>query len=360
MVKVPFISVFMVAVGASIAIAAPVAFDSAVPLGLVPPKIPKNNQLTEAKAKLGEKLFYDGRLSMNGLMSCSSCHMPEHGFADFLPLGFTAIGGPLQRNTPTIVNAAMSDYQFWDGRSASLEEQIDAVYHLTADASIDTRAIVKKLNAMPEYVSEFKKAFNSRPSIDTFCKAIASYERTALSGNTRFDRFFFQDDRNALSEVEKQGFDIFIGKGNCTSCHLISKDRHDKHASALFIDQQFHNLGIGAFSAKRMKDGGRYLVTGDPKDLGKFKTPGLRNVELTDPYMHDGSLSTLDEVVEFYDRGGNANPNLDPQIKPLHLSKEEKTALTAFLKTLTDEKLAKLYVPVPELQRRARESLDKE
>jgi cytochrome c peroxidase len=342
------------------ATATPQAFDLKIPLGLVPPKVPENNPLTQDKVELGKRLFFDQKLSLNGRMSCAICHVPEHGFADFLPFGFTVIGGNLARNTPTIINAALSDYQFWDGRASSLEGQVEAVYHRAADTSIDINDIVVKLRESPDYVVEFKKVFNSPPTKENLCQAIASYERTALSGDTRFDRYYYKDEPSALNLEEKIGLAVFMGKGNCNACHLVVKPTNANPGAALFIDQKFHNLGVGAYSFKRMKDGGRYLVTGDLKDIGKFKTPNLRNCELTSPYMHDGSLATLEDVVDFYDRGGNKNMNLDPLMKPLHLTEKEKKGLAAFLKTLTDEKLAKLYVPVPDLKKRMEQTLESE
>jgi cytochrome c peroxidase len=177
-----------------------------------------------------------------------------------------------------------------------------------------------------------------------------------LSGNTRFDRYFFGGDKTALTATEKQGLDIFMGKGNCTVCHTVTPPSGQNGGCATFIDQKFHNLGIGAYGT-RMKDSGRYLVTGERGDVGAFKTPTLRNVALTSPYMHDGSLATLEAVVDFYNRGGNANAHLDPEMKPLHLTSNEKHSLVAFLKTLSDDNLAKIYLPVPTIQARIRKTL---
>src|SRR5262249_2927198 len=159
----------------------------------------------------------------------------------------------------------------WDGRANSLEEQIEEVYNRRADTSIDVHDIVKKLNDRPEYVAEFKKVFNSAPTVANLTEAIASYERTTLSGDTRFDRFLFKGDETALTPLEKEGWGVFMGKGNCSVCHSVNPQKEG--GSALFMDQKFHNLGVGAYAAKRLKDGGRYLVTGSIRDLGKFKTP---------------------------------------------------------------------------------------
>ncbi|HEY9731966.1 MAG TPA: cytochrome c peroxidase [Drouetiella sp.] len=333
------------------AVANPAAYDVKVPLGLVGPKIPSNNPVTEEKVALGKKLFYDESFSFNGHVACATCHIPEHGFADITPIGFTSAGGQLARNTPTSINAALNDFQFWDGRAASLEAQVADVARPAGDTSININTAIKSCNSNPEYVAMFQKAFNSPPTPETFCQAISSYERTTLSGDTRFDRFLFKGEKDALTPLEKKGYEVFTNKGNCTSCHTIVPPAADKPGNATFIDQKFHNIGIGAYGT-RMKDAGRYYVTGERSDFGAFKTPTLRNVDLTSPYMHDGSLATLEKVVDYYDRGGNANKGLDPLMKPLHMTKEEKKALVAFLKTLSDDKLKKEYLPVKQIQAR--------
>jgi cytochrome c peroxidase len=275
--------------------------------------------------------------------------MPEHGFSDFTPVGFGSSGTPLHRNTPTVLNAAVLYAQFWDGRLATVEDQIPEVFHRTGEAAIDMEQALQLLNASPEYQSLFQKAFGGPPTSQTFCQAIGSYERTLLSGDTRFDRFVFGGDQNALTAAEKKAYEIFTGKGNCVTCHKISQHSSDNSAYALFTDQKFHNLGIGVYG-RFMKDSGRYGVTGDRKDFGAFRTAPLRNVALTDPYMHDGSIATLAQVVDLYDRGGIPNSNLDPRIKPLHLSPQEKRCLVAFLKTLSDEKIAKTWISAAKLQ----------
>lgn len=341
------------------ALAAPAMFDLPIPLGLYAPPIPKGAELTQDKIDLGKKLYYDQQFSYNGKMACASCHMPEHAFADFTATGFSSIGGSLPRNTPSSVNACYSNYMFWDGRADTLEEQVGDVYHRTADTSIDLNDVVKMLNTSKDYPAMFQKAFGSPPTGENFCIAIASFERAQLSGGTRFDRYMYKGDKSALTQQEKDGLGIFMGKGNCQTCHMVVPNQGKNPGYAVFMDQKFHNIGVGVFN-KRMKDAGRYLVTGDHDDLGKFKTPNLRNVELTSPYMHDGSVATLEECVELFDRGGNPNKNLDTEIKPLCLSADEKKSLVAFLKTLTDDKLAKAYVPVEELSKALQKQLDDE
>jgi cytochrome c peroxidase len=322
-----------------------------VPLGLVKPNVPADNPMNQDKVALGKKLFYDPSFSFNGKVACATCHIPEHGFADITAIGFTSAGGALQRNTPTMVNAALNNFQFWDGRAASLEAQVADVARPGGDTSIHINQAVKTVQSDKEYTEMFEKAFGGPPTAEKFCQAISAYERTYLSGNTRFDRYFFNGEQSALNATEQKGLAVFMGKGNCISCHSINAKTAESPGYALFMDQKFHNIGVGAYGT-RMHDSGRYLVTGERSDFGAFKTPTLRNVALTSPYMHDGSIATLDAVVAYYDRGGNANKNLDPLMKPLHLTAAEKKALVAFLKTLSDDELEKIYLPNSVIQAR--------
>jgi len=319
--------------------AEPAAVKLTPPLGLPELTFPRQYTVTQERIDLGKKLFYDRRYSFSGKTACASCHHPEHGFADLLPLGFTSFGATLQRNTPTVLNAAYNDFEFWDGRADSLEGQAQEVYHSTSDNDVNLENVIVDVAADPEYSALFQKAFGAPPTAENFKRAITCYELTLLSGNSPFDQFAFAGNTTALTPQEKHGLEVFQGKGNCTSCHLIEKDH------ALFMDQKFHNLGISYQPDGKLLDGGRYGVTAKRADIGAFKTPGLRNVSLTAPYMHDGSLPTLEAVVDFYDRGGNPNPNLDPLMKPLHLTADEKSALVAFLKTLTEEKWARIALP---------------
>lgn len=323
-----------------------------IPLGLPPLPAGRAEMLTQGKIDLGKKMFYDQRFSFSGKTSCASCHIPEHGFSDFTARGFTSFGAPLQRNTPTVLNAVYQTSQFWDGRAASLEEQASDVYHAKADNNIEIGDALAKVKADPAYVADFQRVFGAEPTAEAFCQAIACYESTMLSGGTRFDRYLFGGDNQALTSVEKQGYKLFAGKAACTQCHTIGSDH------ALLMDGKFHNLGVGFINGRQMQDGGRYLETDDRKDFGVFKTPQLRNLTLTTPYMHDGSLATLEQVVAFYNRGGIRNPNLDPAIKPLRLNKVEQTALVAFLKTLTDPKYARNQMTVPQLKARLQRELE--
>jgi cytochrome c peroxidase len=332
---------------ASVTISQAADFVIDVPLGDAAPKIPADNPMSQAKVELGKKLFYDPSFSFNGKVACATCHIPEHGFADITATGFTSAGGQLPRNTPSAVNAAINQFQFWDGRAESLEAQVAEVARPAGDTSININKAVKKCATNKEYADLFEKAFAGEATSQRFCQAIAAFERTLLAGNTKFDRFLFKGEEAALTQAEKRGYEIFVGKGNCSACHSIDK----AGSNAIFIDNKFHNTGVGAYGT-RMKDAGRYNVTGEESDFGSFKTPSLRNVALTSPYMHDGSFPTLESVVEFYNKGGNANKYLDPLIKPLHLNSCEKHDLIEFLKTLSDDNLAKTYLPPKVLQDR--------
>jgi len=330
------------------------------PLGLPPVTVPADNPVTLQKVALGRKLFFDRRLSRNDTMSCGMCHIPEQGFTNNelqTPVGVN--GRAVKRNVPTILNAAYEEHLFHDGREAMLETQV--ILPLLAANEMANPSIghlIQKIAGLPDYDGLFEAAFGGGPTIDRIGKAVASWERTMLAGASPFDQWYFGGHADALTEGQRRGFEIFSGKGNCISCHLIGE------RSALFTDQGFHNTGVGirtnnqsggkirveiapgvhvmveaavveSVGLPREADSGRLEVTDRPEDLHRFKTPSLRNVALTAPYMHDGSLPTLSSVVEFYDRGGVPHDGLDPLITPLGLSAAEKTALVAFLEALT-------------------------
>jgi cytochrome c peroxidase len=290
--------------------------------GLPPMPIPADNSQTDAKIKLGRELYFDGRLSANNEISCATCHDPKTGWAGHDATD-TGVGGRVgNRNSGTIVNSGYMKYQFWDGRAGSLEEQALGPIHNPVEMGETLENVVRKLNAIPGYKREFQEVFQSDVTADGIGKAIASFERTIVSGPSPYDRFL-QGDKKALSTEAQRGMEIFNGKGTCIACH----------GGPLFSDQSFHNLGIGMNATK--PDIGREAVTKDPKDRGKFKTPGLCNVANTYPYMHDGQTSTLEAVIELHNKGGIPNSNLDPLIKPLGLTDTEKKDLLAFLKALT-------------------------
>ncbi|MDD5364642.1 MAG: cytochrome c peroxidase [Gallionellaceae bacterium] len=338
-----------------------------VPLGLPPLTVPAVNPLTKEKIDLGRRLFMDRRLSHNNTMSCAMCHVPEQGFTSH-ELG-TAIGlegRSLRRNSPTIYNVGYQRSLFHEGREPHLEDQVWGP--LLTKVEMDMPSIgyvVEKVRQLKEYEGLFEAAFGGPVNAERIGQALASWERTMISGNSRFDRWFYGGQRDVLNAEEQLGFQVFTGKGHCSTCHLIGEK------SALFTDHKFHNTGLGwertMFPERNnyrvqlapgifvqvmgsllksfeppQADVGRYEVTIDTKDRWAYKTPVLRNVAVTQPYMHDGSLSTLEDVVEFYDKGGIDNDNKSPLLQPLKLSSAEKAALVAFMKTLTGDNLAAL------------------
>ncbi len=303
-----------------------------VPLGLVEIQWPDDNRYTPAKAELGWLLFFDTRLSSDGSVSCASCHAPEHAFGDGRHVS-TGIGGQKGgRSAPTVINRVYGALQFWDGRAASLEDQVKGPLanpiEMTSEKNADKAhaAVVERLSKVSDYRKRFKSVFGSDDiTIDRVAKAIATFERCVLSGNSPYDRFK-AGDKKALTESQQRGMDIFFSNNaRCDACH----------DGAAFTTNQFANVGIGM--DKPNPDLGRYLVTKKEEDKGAFKTPGLREIARTGPYMHDGSLKTLEEVVEHYDKGGIKNQWLHQDIRPLKLTKQNKTDLVAFLHALNGE-----------------------
>jgi cytochrome c peroxidase len=290
------------------------------PLPAMP--IPADNPQTEAKISLGKQLYFDGRLSADGKISCATCHSPKMGWAghDATDTGINGRVG--DRNSGTVTNSGYMKFQFWDGRATSLEEQALGPIANPVEMGETLENVVRKLNAIPGYRKQFEEVFKTEVTADGIGKAIAAFERTIVSGPSPYDRYVAGDSK-AMSESAVRGMGIFNGKGHCTACH----------DDPVFSDQSFHNLGVGAKAAK--PDVGREAVTKNPADRAKFKTPGLRNVALTYPYMHDGKTATLEAVVEFLDKGGVPNQNLDPLIMPLKLTADERKDLGAFLKALT-------------------------
>lgn len=305
----------------------------AAPLGLdlqsASFSVPKDNPLTEEKLKLGKRLYFDKALSLDNTLSCASCHVPEKGFAD--PSRFSVGVGGKQggRQAPAIINRAFSRAQFWDGRAASLEEQaLGPMMNPVEMAHPTINSVVGRLEKDPGYVAAFKQAFPEQGGAIndvTISRAIASFERTIMSGNSPYDRYTQGGDKNALSESAQRGYQLFLGKANCASCHLGFN----------FTDESYHNLGIGATA--KQPDPGRYAVTKLDGHQGAFKTPTLREIANTAPYMSDGSLKTLEEVVAFYDKGCQNNQWLSPKVKPLGLTEQEKKDLVEFMKALSGE-----------------------
>jgi cytochrome c peroxidase len=348
--------------------------DPAVPprvgaaLGLPALEVPADNPITPEKVALGRKLFFDRRLSPNNTMSCAMCHVPEQGFTAHelaTPVGME--GRSVRRNAPTVLNAGFQRRLFHDGREVSLEDQVWGP--LLAPNEMGNPSIgyvVERVRAFRDYAGLFEAAFGGKPaSSERIGAALAAYERTLVAGDSRFDRWRYGGDAAALNADEKRGFELFVGKARCAACHLLGE------RDALFTDHGFHNTGVGwrrtyavpertrveiapgvfaeldrktveSFSEAPAKDVGRYEITLDPKDRWAYKTPSLRNVALTAPYMHDGSLATLEAVIELYDRGGIENPERTPLLAPLGLSAEERAALAAFLRALTGSGVAAL------------------
>jgi len=304
------------------------------PLGLPPVPIPADNPVTAETVALGRRLFYEKRLSADNTLSCSSCHNPLLGFTDNQRHS-TGVGGKTgTRNAPTVVNAAYAPMQFWDGRAASLEAQAAGPIANPVEMNQTHDVSVRKLDADPSYRGQFAQAFGPGPiTIQKVEMALASFERTVISGNSPFDKYKFGGDKKALSPAAIRGLAIFTDKarGNCVACHTI-----EEHY-ALFTDGKFHNIGVGVNGEGELTDPGRYSESKADADHGAFKTPSLRNVAKSAPYMHDGSLKTLKDVVDFYAGGGNSNPYLDKEIKQIKLSGKDRTDLVEFLKSLTGE-----------------------
>jgi cytochrome c peroxidase len=346
------------------------------PLGLPPTPVPADNPQTPEKIALGDKLFHDMRFSIDGTVSCSTCHDDRKAFTDS-PLktsqGHHKLTG--SRNAPTVINAAYFTSMFWDGRSHSLEDQSQFPMVNPVEMGLPNHEpVLKIVRDDPAYVEGFKKAFGKtgqNVTMEEVKKAIASFERTLVSGDSPFDRWYFGGEANAMGEPAKRGFNVFVGQGRCVSCHVIEQTQ------ALFTDNRFHNIGVGInriqISVPKLAGGflkakaagadvdkevlsdpetselGRFAVTNAFDEIGAFKTSTLRNIALTAPYMHDGSLKTLKDVVKHYNEGGKSpgdpfpvNPYLSGGIRPLNLTELQMDDLVAFLEALTSPSIVAL------------------
>ncbi|MGA2961287.1 MAG: cytochrome c peroxidase [Candidatus Korobacteraceae bacterium] len=304
------------------------------PLGLPSVPIPAENRPTAETIALGRKLFYDTRLSKDNSLACASCHNPNIDFTDGRKLSAGVGGMTGVRNAPTLLNAAYFPLQFWDGRASSLEEQSADPIANPLEMNQTHELSVSKINANPTYRTAFEQAFGPGPvTLGKIEKSLASFERTLLSGNSPFDRYEFGGNKKALTTSAIRGLAIFVDpkRGNCATCHTMNK------AYALFTDGKFHNTGAGVNGEGEFTDLGRYNQTKIEADRGAFKTPTLRNVANTGPYMHDGSLKTLKDVVDFYAGGGNSNPHLDKEVQALSLSGQDRADLVEFLQSLTGD-----------------------
>ena len=344
-------------------------------LGLPPAPHPEDNPQTAEKIALGKKLFEDERFSSTGEVSCATCHAEEKAFTDS-PLsvseGIHKLTGT--RNAPTVVNSLYFKTMFWDGRSPSLEDQALHPFLNPVEMGLKNHEpILAIVRSDPEYVKAFKEVFGKSGdavTMDEVTKAIAAFERTIVTGNSAFDRYFYGGEEDALTPAQKRGFDLFVNKGRCVSCHVIEQTQ------ALFTDNRFHNVGVGindiqddvpalageflkaeitasevdveVLTNKKTSELGRFAVTRRFDDLGGFKTPTLRNVAVTAPYMHDGSLKTLDDVMQHYNNGGvtfesdPVNDFLSGGIRPLGLTDDEIDDLVAFMEALTSPEFAHL------------------
>ena len=309
--------------------------------------------MSRTKVALGRALFFDRRLSADGAVSCAVCHDPARAFTDSNAIAQGTGAKKGTRNSPTILNSVFSELLFWDGRAPSLEEQVNHPLVSSFEMGMETEQdVVRRVSSISEYRRQFRQVFKAEDiSMSMIAKAIATYERTLLSGNSPFDRFIVGNSA-AITATQRRGWELFKGKAKCIECHTHNLD------SPFFTDFKFHNTGVAAIDSSfetfinklggsdpptltvlAHSDGlselGRYTVTRQRNDLGAFKTPTLRDVELTSPYMHNGSLKTLIDVVQFYNRGGNANSHLDARMQPLQLTDVEINDLVEFMRALT-------------------------
>ena len=317
----------------------------------------RSASLSNAKVELGRTIFFDRRLSENGTISCATCHDPASAFTsnDAVAIGTRNQEGA--RNAPTLLNSRYSQSYFWDGRARTLEEQAKQPLLNPNEMGMQNEtALVERVSGIAEYRKSFRRVFPCEGiTLNTIAVAIAAFERSLISRNAPFDRFI-TGDKTALTEIQKQGWELFKGKAKCIDCHSHSL------REPFFTDAKFHNTGVRAKELAfevlsqradeirtkqttqdisklahdpEFSDLGRFLVTKEPKDLGAFKTPTLRDIALTGPYMHDGSIRTLLDVVRFYNQGGVKNPSLDEKMAPLNLTEQEMNAIVEFLRALT-------------------------
>ena len=343
---------------------APVVAQSELPSTFADPTVRSiaRAALPDARlVELGAQLFADPRLSADGTVSCATCHVPELAFTDRLPVAVGIHQQLGQRNAPTVLGAVFELSQFWDGRAATLEEQAKMpLLNPKEMGNISAEAVVAKIVAAPEYSGRLMTLFKRTITIDDIATAISAYERTQVSDNSPFDQFALRG-KNVLSASAQRGWKLFVGRARCNVCHLMTP------TSPFFTDNAFHNIGIGterhnlSLLSKHWQhlqgspDGtleraltsstgelGRFLITGKKEDIGAFKTPSLRNVGITSPYMHDGSLATLWDVMDHYNHGGDPNPFLDAKMEPLHLSEDEIDDVVSFMLSLTDMRFSEM------------------
>ena len=331
--------------------------------------IPQDNPMTAAKVDLGKKLFFEPRLSADGAVSCATCHDPKRAFTDGKRIAEGIAGRTGIRNSPTLLNAMFNAGQFWDGRAGSLEEQ--AKMPLINSIEMGNRSlgeVADRIASIPEYTKAFDQVFGSAVTIENIAKAIGAFERTLVSANSPLDRYL-AGDVNAMSESARSGLALFRGKARCGVCHAFNQNFAAFATFPFLTDMNYRNTGIAAnyggfdslarraMAASRERSNepttelikheragelGRFLISGNSLDVGAFRTPSLRNVELTAPYFHDGSAATLEDVVRYYIKGGNPNANRDWQLEPVSLTESEQRDLVEFLKALTSDDARRL------------------
>jgi cytochrome c peroxidase len=347
-----------------------------LPADLTRTEIPEGNPQTPEKAALGQKLFFEGRLSADGTVACATCHDPARAFTDGRPVSIGIHGRIGQRNAPTVVNALFNKTQFWDGRAKTLEEQAASpIVNSFEMGQPSLDAAVAKIASIQQYREAFQKAFGRTVNAPDLLRAIAAYERTLVSFDSPFDHFI-AGDKNAIDDAAKRGWELFNNQAGCNKCHALTEEKRD---ATNFMDNDFHNIGIGIIrhevvplarkAEKLLASGdqeaidraaiqtemsalGRFLTTKKEADTASFKTPNLRNVLVTAPYFHDGSQETLWDVIDHYNKGAGLNdPWLDEDIQPLALTEQDIDDLVAFLASLTSPEYRDLGVQELERQR---------
>jgi len=321
-------------VGCRLASPGPAGFGADRVLGPLP--VPVGNPQTPDKVELGKILFFDPRLSASNTMACATCHDPAKGWSDGRPRS-AGLKREEGRNTISLFNIAYEDFPAWDGFAASLEEHNGAAITFGDNVMAqNVPELINELSAVAEYRERFGKVFGGEISYTSIIRALAAFERSVVTFRSSFDRYQ-AGDRSALTKEQQAGLALFTGKAGCSSCHT----------APLFTDNRFHALGVPQVGPLA-DDPGRFAVTGDDADRGAFRTPTLRNVARTAPYMHDGALPTLADVIAFYDAGGGTVPGRSgPEIGPLHLSDRERQALVAYLESLTDTTTDTRTPPIP-------------